>query len=264
MSAENRELAVITGASSGIGFELARLAARAGCDLILVADEADVNEAAADLACFGTQVVPVECDLSTKEGVKTLLTQLLEVARPIDYLMANAGRGLGQAFLDQDIHEAMRVAHTNIDGTLYLLHSIGRVMRKRGRGRILVTGSVAGFMPGSFQAVYNASAAFLDSFALAFANELKGSGVTVTCLLPGPTDTAFFERANMLDTKLGRDSKADPAEVAKVGYSAMMWGEASVVAGFSNKLKAAMAHVMPDSLLAEIHRRQAQPGSGVR
>ncbi|HEY2686158.1 MAG TPA: SDR family NAD(P)-dependent oxidoreductase [Steroidobacteraceae bacterium] len=261
MNSENRELAVITGASSGIGFELARLAARSGCNLILAADEADINDAAADLACFGTDVIPVQCDLATRHGVKTLLTQLLASAHAIDYLMANAGRGLGQAFLDQEIQGAIRVAHTNIDGTLYLLHSIGRVMRKRGRGRILITGSVLGFTPGSFQAVYNASAAFLDSFAVAFANELKGTGVSVTRLMPGPTDTAFFERANMLDTKLGHENKADPAEVAKVGYEAMMRGDASVVAGLSNKLKAAMAHVMPDTLLAEMHRRHAEPGN---
>jgi short-subunit dehydrogenase len=260
MSDENRELAVITGASSGIGFELARHAARAGCDLIIAADEPDINDAAADLGCFGSQVVPVECDLSTTSGIRDLLAQLLALGRPIDYLMANAGRGLGQAFLDQEMQDAMQVVHTNIDGTLYLLHAVGRAMRKRGCGRILITGSVLGFMPGSFQAVYNASAAFLDSFAVALANELQGNGVTVTCLMPGPTDTVFFERAQMLDTRLGRESKADPAEVAKVGYEAMMAGDARVVSGLSNKLRAAMAHVMPDGLLAQMHRRQAEPG----
>ena len=152
---------------------------------------------------------------------------------------------------------------TNVTGTIYLLHRVGRAMRERDRGKILITGSIAGLMPGAFQAVYNGTKAFLDSFAWALRNELKDTNVTVSCLMPGPTDTEFFERADMLDTKVGADpKKADPADVAKTGYMAMLKGEGDVVAGFKNKLQAAVAAVTPQSVLAEQHRKMAEPGSG--
>jgi short-subunit dehydrogenase len=134
-------------------------------------------------------------------------------------------------------------------------------MRERGQGRILITGSIAGFMPGSFQAVYNGTKAFIDSFSFALRNELKDTGVTVSCLMPGPTDTEFFERADMLDTKVGQEKKADPAKVAKVGFEAMLEGEGDVVAGWKNKLQAAIANVTPSSVLAEQHRKMAEPGT---
>ena len=134
-------------------------------------------------------------------------------------------------------------------------------MRERGRGRILFTGSIAGFMPGTFQAVYNGSKAFVDSFSFALRNELKDSGVTVTVLMPGATDTDFFARADMLDTKVGAGKKDDPADVAKVGFKAMMDGEGDVVAGLKNKLQVAVASVTPASVLAEMHRKEAEPGS---
>jgi short-subunit dehydrogenase len=135
-------------------------------------------------------------------------------------------------------------------------------MRARGMGRIMITGSIAGFMPGTFQAVYNGTKAFLDSFSYALRNELKESGVTVTCLMPGATDTDFFERANLLDTKVGTDPhKDDPADVAKTGFDAMERGEAGVVAGLSNKLRTMLANVMPNELLAEQHRKMAEPGT---
>jgi short-subunit dehydrogenase len=169
---------------------------------------------------------------------------------------------LGRAFLDQDIDEALKVAHTNIDGTIYLVHRVGRAMRERGRGRILITGSIAGLMPGTFQAVYNGTKAFLDSFSVALSNELKDSGISVTCLMPGATETDFFERADMMDTKVGTGEKANAADVAKVGFEAMMKGELKVVAGFANKLRAAVSHVAPDSALAQMHRGMAEPGTG--
>jgi short-subunit dehydrogenase len=182
--------------------------------------------------------------------------------RNVDALLANAGRGLGHGFLDQDFAEARRVIDTNITGTVYLIQKVARDMRSRGEGRILVTGSIAGFIPGSFQAVYNGSKAFLDSFSFALRNELKESGVTVSCLMPGPTDTEFFERAHMMDTEVGQDDKkADPADVAKVGFDVMMSGEGDVVAGWKNKLQVAMANVTPASILAEQHRKMAEPGS---
>jgi short-subunit dehydrogenase len=134
-------------------------------------------------------------------------------------------------------------------------------MRERGKGRILIVGSIAGLMPGTFQAVYNGTKAFLDSFAFALRAELKDSGVTVTCLMPGATETDFFERADMLDTKVGAGKKQAPDEVARAGFEAMMKGEGDVVTGWSNKLKAAISHILPSSVLAEQHRREAAPGT---
>ncbi len=150
---------------------------------------------------------------------------------------------------------------TNIIGTIYLVYKVAPTMRARGEGRILITGSVAGFIPGTFQAVYNGTKAFVDSFSFALRNELKDSGVSVTVLMPGATDTRFFERAHMLDTKVGTDKKDDPADVAKTGYEAMMNGEGDVVSGLKNKLQAAVANVTPSSVLAEQHRKMAEPGS---
>ena len=255
-----RPLAVVTGASTGIGYELAKCFADDGYDLIVCADGADIAEAAQAFGASGAKVEAVQADLATEDGVNTLYQRI--GGRPVDALAANAGVGLGHAFLDQDFKDIMRVVDTNITGTLKLLHLVGRQMRERGRGRILITGSIAGLMPGSFQAVYNGTKAFLDSFSFALRNELKDTEVTVTCLMPGPTDTEFFERAGMLDTKVGQAKKADPAGVAKAGYEAMKRGEGDVVAGLKNKLQAAVAAVTPQSVLAEQHRKMAEPGSG--
>ncbi|MFL6698884.1 MAG: SDR family NAD(P)-dependent oxidoreductase [Vitreoscilla sp.] len=197
--------------------------------------------------------------MSTSFGVDKL--EQAVGGRPVDLLIANAGHGLGHGFLDKPFSEARHVIDTNITGTLDLLHRLATGMRQRGRGRILITGSIAGLMPGTFQAVYNGSKAFIDSFSFALRDELKDSGVTITCLMPGPTDTHFFERADMLDTKVGSDDKADPADVAREGYEAMKKGEDKVVAGWKNKVQAALTNVVPDSMLADAHRKMAEPGS---
>jgi short-subunit dehydrogenase len=253
-----RPLAIVTGASSGIGLELARQAAMRGYDLIIAADQPlqGVSQALQDL---GARVEIVEHDLATQEGVDALVKAMQ--GRTADALLANAGHGLGKAFLDQDFKDVEHVIGTNVTGTIYLIQQVARTMRANGRGKILITGSIAGFMPGTFQAVYNGTKAFLDSFSYALRNELKDTGVTVTCLMPGATDTDFFERADMLDTKVGTDHKADPADVAKTGFDAMEKGEAAVVAGISNKLRVALSNVMPNSMLAEQHRHMAEPGS---
>lgn len=255
-----RPIAVVTGASSGIGYELAKLLAQDGFDLIVAADT-PLAEAAQVLEGLGARVDAVQADLSSEQGVQILYQAI--GGRPIDVLAANAGHGLGHAFLDQSFDDILHVINTNITGTVRLAHLIGGEMRQRGRGRILFTGSIAGLMPGSFQAVYNGSKAFVDSFSFALRNELKDSGVSVTVLMPGPTDTAFFERADMTDTKVGQDEhKSDPADVAKAGYEALKRGDGDVVAGLGNKMQAAMAAVTPQSALAEMHRKMAEPGSG--
>jgi short-subunit dehydrogenase len=256
------QLAVVTGASTGIGLELARLCAQQGWDLIIAADEPLIENAARELAESGISCTAVQCDLATEADVRQLTSAIAAAGRPVDALLANAGRGLGKAFLDQNLDEALKVIHTNIDGTVRLVYTVANAMRTRGQGRVLITGSIAGLMPGTFQAVYNGSKAFLDSFSVALSNELKDSGVTVTCLMPGATETDFFERADMTDTKVGSGEKAHAADVAKTGFDAMMKGQLKVVAGFANKVRAAISHIAPDSTLADMHRSMAEPGSG--
>jgi uncharacterized protein len=261
MADNHRPVALVTGASSGIGYELAKCCAENGFDLVIAADEPEIQDAATALRSMGAEVKAVEADLATVEGVDKLYQATRQSGRPVEVLLANAGRGLGHGFLDQDFAEARRVIDTNITGTVCLIQKIGRDMRDSGKGRILITGSVAGFMPGSFQAVYNGTKAFLNSFSFALRNELKDSGVTVTCLMPGATDTEFFRRADMLDTKVGTEEKDDPADVAKHGFEAMMRGDGDIVSGWKNKAQTSMASVTPSSMLAEQHRKIAEPGS---
>jgi short-subunit dehydrogenase len=260
MSTVQRKFAVITGASTGIGYELARCCAEEGFDLLIAADECEIEGAAERLAQFGGKVEPLVADLATREGVNRLYDTI--GGRPVDALLANAGRGLGHAFLEQDFERLQHVIDTNITGTCYLIHKVGRDMLARGYGRILLTGSIAGFSPGSFNAVYNATKAFVDSFSFALRNELKDTGITVSCLMPGATETKFFERADLLDTQVGQSEKDDPADVARAGFEAMVNGEASVISGWKNKVQAAVAHVMPAEMLAEEHRKRTEPGSG--
>ncbi len=261
MNAQARPLAVVTGASTGIGMELARQCAQNDFDLVIAADEPEIESAAMSLRSHGVEVTPVIADLSTLKGVDQLVFAIEQLNRPVDALLANAGRGLGHSFLDQDFGDIVRVVDTNITGTIYLMHRVGKKMLERGSGRILFTGSIAGFMPGAFQAVYNGTKAFIDSFSVALRNELKDTDITVTCLMPGPTDTEFFARADLLDTKVGTEEKDDPADVAKTGFDAMMRGESSVVHGMKNKLQVAMSGVVPKDALAEQHRKMAEPGT---
>lgn len=253
----SERFAMVTGASSGIGYELARQCAANGYDLLIAADESAIESVAGPLRSMGVSVDTVQADLATKDGVDRLVAAAR--GRQVDALLANAGHGLGHAFLDQDFDQVRHVIDTNITGTLYLVQQVARAMRARKQGRILITGSVAGYMPGTFHAVYNGTKAFIDSFSFALRAELKDSGVTVTCLMPGATETRFFERAGMTDTKVGQAEKDDPADVAKVGFEAMMNGEGDVVAGWKNKIQTTLANVTPSGVLAEMHRREAEP-----
>jgi uncharacterized protein len=255
----SRPFAIVTGASTGIGFELAKRCAREGYDLLIAADEPEIEQAAASLRDGGTEVEALQVDLATTDGVDKLYAAAK--GRQVDALLANAGRGLGHGFLDQDFAKARRVIDTNITGTLYLIQKVGKDMRGRNSGRILITGSIAGFSPGSFQAVYNGTKAFLNSFSFALREELRDSKVTVTCLMPGATETEFFRRADMMDTEVGTSEKDDAAEVANNGFDAMMKGEGDVVTGFKNKVQSAAANVMPAGVLARQHRKKAEPGT---
>jgi short-subunit dehydrogenase len=254
-------LAVVTGASSGIGLELARQFADHGFDLIVAAEDDGIGAAARQL---GTSAEAVQADLATPQGVAQLYARIQAAGRPVDAIALNAGIGAGGAFAtDTDLEQELRLIDLNVRSTVHLAKLVVRDMVARGEGRMLFTSSIASTMPGSFQAVYNASKSFVQSFALALRNELKDTGVTVTALMPGPTDTEFFARADMLDTKVGAsDSKDDPADVARDGFEALMKGDERVVsASLSTKLQGRGSRFLPDSAKAEMHRRMAEPGS---
>jgi len=245
-------VALVTGASTGIGYELARLCAADGHDTVVVANESQIHTAAGDLGAR-----PVQADLATPEGTAAVLEAL--GGQDVDYLFLNAGTGLGHAFLDQDPDKIEHIVLTNIMGVLRLVHPLGRRMVARGQGRILITGSIVGFMPGAYQAVYAGTKAFLNSFSVALAEELKDTGVTVTCLMPGATETQFFARADMLDTPVGQAKKDDPADVAKTGYEAMMKGTAQATHGLKNKAQATAAELLPGELVAKLSSRMSRP-----
>lgn len=259
MATISNKLAVVTGASTGIGLELAKCAGQDGHDLIIVANELEIETAGVQLRAYSKNVEVVEADLATLDGVDRLYSAI--GGRTVDVLVANAGRGLGHGFLDQDFSEALNVVNTNIVGTIYLIQRVGRDMRARGDGKILITGSIAGFMPGTYQAVYNGTKAFIDSFSHALRAELKDTGVSVTCLMPGATDTEFFRRAGMLDTKVGAGKKDNAADVAEAGWKALLAGDGDVVSGMKNKIQSAIANITPAPMLAEQHRKMAEPGS---
>jgi uncharacterized protein len=255
------KFAIVTGASTGIGLELARCCAKDGFDLLIAANESAIEGAASALRQEkgSGNIQAVNADLATTEGVERLVAAA--EGRSVDVLIANAGRGLGDAFLDQDFGKIRNVIDTNVIGTTYLLHKVVGEMRNANEGRVLITGSIAGFTPGSFQAVYNASKAYLNSLSFALREELRDTEVTVTCLMPGATETEFFRRAEMLDTKIGTDEKDDAAMVAQSGYKAMLNGESDVVTGMKNKIQSAVANVVPNEVLAKQHRKMAEPGT---
>jgi short-subunit dehydrogenase len=262
MESSERSLAVVTGASSGIGLELAKQFAEHDFELIVVAEDEELGAAARELEDMGAVVEAVRVDLATDEGVDELARCISAAGRPVDAVALNAGIGAGGAFLDTELQDELKLIDLNVRSTVHLAKYVTRDMVRRGEGRILFTSSIASTMPGPFQAVYNASKSFVQSFALALRNELKDTGVTVTSLMPGPTDTEFFERADMLDTKVGSSDKDDPADVARDGFEALMDGKERVVsASLSTKAQGRGSRLLPDSAKAEMHRRMAEPGS---
>jgi uncharacterized protein len=256
----NRNLALVTGASSGIGLELARQFATHDFDVVVTAEDAELATAATELRGTGATVHEVRADLRTSDGVEQLWREVSALGRPLDAAALNAGVGRGGAFLDIDLADEFEIIDLNVTSTVHLSKLVLRDMTARGEGRVLITSSIASTMPGSFQAVYNASKSFLQSFAQALQEELKDSAVTITSLMPGPTDTEFFERADMLDTKVGQAGKDDPAQVAEQGFDALMKGEAKLIAGsLKTKVQGVANSVLPDSLKAKAHRQMAEP-----
>lgn len=254
------KFAVVTGASSGIGYELARFAVEDGYELLICADEPEIDEAADKLRRLGGTIQTVQVDLATREGVDTLWRAIGD--KPVDVFFANAGRALGTAFHEQEWSAIRDIIVLNIAQTTTLLHRLGLQMQLRGQGRILVTGSIGGLVAGPYDAVYNSTKAYLDSLCYALQDEWRDSPVTLTCLMPGPTDTMIFTRPEnqLADSPIGKSgSKDDVTVVARAGYDAVMSGEKGVVPGMTNKLIAMFAGLVPQSVLAEMHRRWAKP-----
>jgi short-subunit dehydrogenase len=218
---------------------------------------------ARELEGRGVRAEAVQVDLARAAGVEELYGRITVTGRPVDAIALNAGRGAGGAFAtDTALEDELEVVDLNVRSTVHLAKLVVRDMVARDAGRMLFTSSIASTVPGTFQAVYNASKSFVQSFALALRDELEETGVTVTSLMPGPTETEFFERADMLDTKVGASDKDDPAEVARDGFEALMKGDERVVsASLSTKLQARGSRFLPDRAKAGMHRRMAEPGS---
>ncbi len=259
----NRPLAVVTGASSGIGYELARQFAEHGFDLLVTATGPALDAAASKLNKSGAQVDAVQADLASYEGVESLYDAIKATGRPVDAIAINAGVGVGGDFArETDLRAELNLINLNVSSSVHLAKRVLNDMVARGSGRVLFTSSIAGVMPGPFEAVYAASKAFLLSFSEALRNELKDTGVSVTALMPGPTDTNFFHRAGMDDTKAGAGKKDDPAQVARQGFEALMSGDDHVIAGSAkNKLQGAAAKLLPETAKAAQHRKLTEPGS---
>jgi short-subunit dehydrogenase len=258
-----RPLAVVTGASSGIGYELAKQFAENGFDLLVTAEDQGIEAAARSLEGLGASVLSIKSDLATYEGVEALYNRIRSMGRPVEAIAINAGVGVGGDFTNQtDLKAELNLINLNVTSTVHLAKRVLPDMRSRGQGRVLFTSSIAAQTPAPFEAVYAASKAFVYNFAESLRNELKDTGVTVTALLPGPTETNFFHRAGMDDTKVGASEKADPADVAREGYEALMEGKDQVVAGmFKTKVQSVLAEVTPETVKAEMHRKLSEPGS---
>jgi short-subunit dehydrogenase len=258
-----RGLALITGASSGIGLELAKQFVAHDYDLVINAENNSINEVAGQLAIQDAKILPVRADLRAEGGVEKLYKAVTDTGRPLDAAVLNAGVGRGGAFVETALADEFEIIDLNVRSTVHLAKRVLRDMAARNEGRVLVTSSIASTMPGSFQAVYNASKSFLQSFAEALQNELKDTGITITSLMPGPTETNFFHRADMGDTKVGQSSKDDPAQVAKQGFEALMQVKDKLVAGSAKTKAQGLANkVLPDKLKAQTHRTMAEPDSG--
>lgn len=265
---ELRPLALVTGASSGIGYELARLFAADGYDLIITATgENDGLERTADaVRATGANAIIVKADLTESEGVERVVEAVRSAKRPLDAAALNAGLGLGGFFLGGTaIEDEMKLIQLNTASQVHLTKLLLPDMVARGQGRVLYTASISGTMPTPYEAVYGATKAFLISFVEAVKAEIKDSGVSLTLLLPGEVDTNFWHRAGMDTSKLGLGPKAAPTKVAEEGYEAMKAGKDRVVAGKpdSKFIGNVVNNLLPDTVTASLHAKGARPGSGL-
>lgn len=255
----NQKTALITGATSGIGYELASLFAKDHYNLVIVArNQQELNTKADEFRQHGITVTAIAKDLSKMDEAKALCD---EVTVPIDVLVNDAGQGVYGLFTDNDLERELDIIHLNICATVILTKHFVKEMAGRGEGKVLNLGSVAGKLPGPWQAVYHATKAFILSFTTAIREEMKDSGVTFTALMPGATDTDFFNKAGMNDSKMLQDkeSLSNPADVAKDGYEALMAGEDRIISGLKNKVQVNMSNMMPDSNVAHTMYEQQKP-----
>ncbi|RCH55202.1 oxidoreductase [Mucilaginibacter hurinus] len=259
---ENNKYALITGATEGIGLELAKLFAADKYNLVIVArDQQQLANTAVQLRQQGIDVVTVVKDLFNRDEAFALYDEVKSKGIEIDVLVNNAGQGVYGLFKDNDIERELNIINLNIASLIIITKLFLKDMVSRNQGRILQLASIAGTVPGPWQAVYHGTKAFVLSFSEAIRNELKDTNITVTALLPGATDTAFFDKAGMLEAKIAQDREAmsDPADVARDGYEALMAGKDKVVSGFKNKVMVAMGNVTPDTAAAEMMNQQQKP-----
>jgi len=258
-----RPRALVTGASSGIGLELAKQLAARNYNLVVTADDDALGTAAAGLMASGVDVRAARLDLATREGVEQLYEVVRSTGGPLDVAAINAGVGVTGDFTEGTSLEAeLRLLQLNVVSVVHLAKLLLRDMTELGEGRVLFTSSIASMLPGSYQAVYAASRSFVQSFAQAVRHELSDTGVTVTVMMPGPTDTNFFRRADAENTPIGSGPKDDPADVARQGIEALLAGKNKVVVGgVKTRLQAAAATVLPDAAKARLHAAQAKPRS---
>lgn len=262
MAASSRPLALVTGASCGIGLELARELGRRGYDLVLNSEkEAELEQAASELRNGGGDVRPIKADLREPDEVERLYAEATSGGRPIEIFCANAGVGSGGGdFTETALEKDLEVVDLNVRSQVHLTKLVVRDMTARGDGKILITSSIAALMPGPFESVYAASKAFDLHFAQALRNELADKGIIVTTLQPGPTETNFFHRANMDNTPAGQGKKDDPADVARQGIDALFANRDRVIsASAKTKLQGLSTNFMSDPMLASVHRKQTEP-----
>jgi uncharacterized protein len=260
---ERPGLAVVTGASSGIGRSLARELGSRGFRLLVVAEDAEIRKAEQELRSGGADVRGEQLDLATTDGVDALYRVVQEAGEPVTVAALNAGIGVGGAFVDTDLDADLRLVDLNCRSTVHMAKLLLRDMVRRGHGRLLVTASIVAKAPGPWNATYAASKAFVHSFAEGIRVELEDTGVTVTSLMPGATDTEFFERADMGDTRVGAGKKDDPDDVARDGVDALLAGKDHVVGGSAkNRAMAAASSASPDAVAARAAAKASEPGSG--
>ena len=255
-------LALVTGASSGIGYNLARVFAENGFDLVIASAGERLESAEIDLKKLGTQVTAVQADLATYEGVRELWTAVEAVGRPVDAAALNSGVGVGGLFAETNLDAEVNLVRLNVEGTVHLAKYVVKHMVAQGAGKILFTASIASEMIAPREAVYAASKAFDLSFAKSLRAELEGTGVTVTALQPGPVDTDFFHRAGMDNTQVGQEGKKEsqPYDVAKQGFEALMNGDKHVyAASLTTKIEGAVANFVPDAVKAAMHEKMSKP-----
>jgi short-subunit dehydrogenase len=254
-------LALVTGASSGIGYSLAKELAGRGYDLVVCSAGNRLEGAAQDFQALGTNVTEVRADLATKEGVRELWSKAQQLGRPVDVACLNAGVGVGGLFWQTDLDAELNMVYLNCAGTVQLAKYVVQEMVNRGTGRILFTASIAGEMVAPREAVYAASNAFVLSFAHSLRYELRDTGVTVTALQPGPTDTDFFHRAGMDNTEVGQKGKSEsnPDDVARQGLDALFEGKDHVYAAAAKtKMEGMLANAIPGALKGAMHEKMAK------